>query len=96
MPNVKSAKKRVKQSETKRLRNKGYKTRYKNAVKSVVVSMEEKKDREVILAALSDAFKAIDKAASKGVIHKNTAARKKSRIHLRVKKYLGETAPVQE
>ncbi|BBE31289.1 30S ribosomal protein S20 [Tepiditoga spiralis] len=92
MPNVKSAKKRVKTNEKRRIINRSYKTKFKNSIKKVVLAMEKKVEREEVLNLLSNAFKAIDKAASKGVIHKNQAARRKSRIHIKVKKYLGETA----
>ncbi|MDN5342295.1 30S ribosomal protein S20 [Oceanotoga sp. DSM 15011] len=93
MPNIKSAKKRVLQSEKRRVINKSYKTRIKNTTKTVLTNIKLNKNREELLESLSVAFKAIDKAESKGVIHKNTAARKKSRLHIKVKKFLGEVAP---
>ncbi|MGM0641042.1 MAG: 30S ribosomal protein S20 [Thermotogota bacterium] len=94
MPNIKSAKKRVKQNEKKRLRNKSVKTRIKNQIKVLKLKMEtEGTDREELLNELSKTFKVIDKAASKGIMHKKTASRKKSRLHMNVKKYLGEVAP---
>ncbi len=93
MPNVKSAKKRVKQTEVRRLRNKAYKTRVKNVIKKTLAAINANAEREETLNLLSEAFKAIDKAQTKGVLHKNTAARKKSRLHKKVKIYLGEVAP---
>lgn len=94
MPNIKSAKKRVLQNEKRRMRNKSVKTRIKNQVKVLKLKMEtEGTEREDLLKELSNTFKVIDKAASKGVIHKKTASRKKSRLHKRVKQYLGEVAP---
>lgn len=94
MPNIKSAKKRVKQNEKRRLRNKGVKTRIKNQIKVLKLKLEtEGTDREDLLNELSNTFKVIDKAASKGIMHKKTASRKKSRLHMKVKKYLGEVAP---
>ena len=70
MPNIKSAKKRVKVIEKKTLRNNMIKSGYKSAVR--------KFDEAVIL--LSEATKKIDQACSKCVIVKNTAARKKSSL----------------
>ncbi|AEX85507.1 30S ribosomal protein S20 [Marinitoga sp. 1135] len=90
MPNVKSAKKRVRQTAKRRLRNKSYKTRVKNSIKKVLAAVEAKKEREEVLELLNNAFSVIDKAAKKGVIHKNNAARKKARIHRKVKELLGE------
>ncbi|KLO21631.1 30S ribosomal protein S20 [Marinitoga sp. 1197] len=91
MPNVKSAKKRVRQTAKRRLRNKSYKTRVKNSIKKVLLAIEEKQEKEVLNELLSNAFSVIDKAAKKGVIHRNNANRKKARLTKRVKEYLGET-----
>ncbi|MDK2945798.1 30S ribosomal protein S20 [Geotoga petraea] len=94
MPNTKSAKKRVLQNEKRRMRNKSVKTRIKNQIKVLKLKMEtEGTEREDLLNELSNTFKVIDKAASKGIIHKRTASRKKSRLHKHVKEYLGEVAP---
>ncbi|KAF2956798.1 30S ribosomal protein S20 [Marinitoga sp. 38H-ov] len=92
MPNIKSAKKRVRQTAKRRLRNKSYKTRVKNSIKKVLVAIESKEEKETINELLRNAFSVIDKAAKKGVIHKNNADRKKSRLTKRVKEYLGEEA----
>ncbi|MBM7558703.1 30S ribosomal protein S20 [Marinitoga litoralis] len=92
MPNVKSAKKRVRQTAKRRLRNKSYKTRVKNSVKKVLAAIEAKEEKEVVNELLSSAFSVIDKAAKKGVIHRNNADRKKSKLTKRVKEYLGEEA----
>ena len=70
MPNIKSAKKRVKVIEKKTLRNNMIKSGYKSAVKKF----------EQAKVLLSEATKKIDQACSKGVIVKNTAARKKSSL----------------
>ena len=83
MANHKSALKRAKQSETKRLRNKAVKTRVKHLVKSVYQAVDGGSS-EVAAAQLNTARSAIDKAAKKGVIHKRTAARKVSRLSKRV------------
>ena len=79
MANHKSAIKRARQNENRRLRNKSVKTRVKNIVKSVQLAMNEKTQEEA-LKELNNAKSVIDKAAKKGVIHKKTASRKISRL----------------
>ena len=79
MANHKSALKRARQNELSRLRNKAVKTRVKSTVKDVRFSVEESSNGDVI-AKLNAAQSLIDKASKKGVIHKNTAARKISRL----------------
>ena len=88
MPNKRSAAKRVRQSEKRRLRNKSRKTAFKNAVKKVLKAMEEGKNKEEVLELYKRAQALIDKAEQKGAIHRNTAARKKSRLAARVNAYL--------
>ncbi|MBU0996277.1 MAG: 30S ribosomal protein S20 [Proteobacteria bacterium] len=78
MANHKSAIKRARQDEKKRSRNKTVKTQMKNAVKSVRTAAAEKKGDS--LTILQQAQAVIDKSAKKGVIHKNAAARKISRL----------------
>ena len=79
MPNIKSAKKRVKVIEKKTLRNNMIKSEYKSAVKKFeeAVSAGKIEDAKVLL---SQATKKIDQACAKGVIVKNTASRKKSNL----------------
>ncbi|MFC1811948.1 30S ribosomal protein S20 [Thermodesulfobacteriota bacterium] len=79
MANHKSALKRARQNEIRRLRNKSLKTRTKNATKSVRRAVDEK-SIETARSELDSAKSVIDKSARKGVIHKNTAARKISRL----------------
>ena len=79
MANHKSAIKRARQNETKRIRNKASKTRTKNVVKEVRLAASEGSS-EIALTKLNTAISTIDRAARKNVIHKNTAARKKSQI----------------
>lgn len=79
MANIKSAKKRILVIETKTLRNKMIKSKIKTLVKKVEAAVAAN-DKVAATAALSEAVVAIDKAAAKGVYHKNTAARKVSRI----------------
>lgn len=79
MANHKSALKRARQNETRRLRNKSVKTRVKKVVKDVRLAVGNASD-ETKSAKLISARSAIDKAVKKGVIHKKTAARKISRL----------------
>ena len=78
MPNIKSAMKRVKVSKTKNLRNRMVKTGVKTAIKKYQVALSE--GVAPASAQLSATTSAIDKAVSKGVIHKNAANRKKARL----------------
>ena len=79
MANHKSAIKRARQHEKRRMRNKSSKTRIKNIVKSVRHTVNEKSN-EAALAELNIAKSIIDNAAKKGVIHRKTASRKISRL----------------
>ena len=79
MPNIKSAKKRVKIIEKKTLRNSMVKSAYKTSIKNFEEAIEAGKIDEA-KALFSEATKKIDQACSKGVIVKNTAARKKSAL----------------
>ena len=79
MANIKSAKKRIKVIATKTAHNKSIKSRVKTIIKKVEVAVENG-DKATAKAALSDAIKAISSAASKGIYHKNTAARKISNL----------------
>ncbi|MDE7015571.1 MAG: 30S ribosomal protein S20 [Kineothrix sp.] len=79
MANIKSAKKRILVNRTKAARNKSIKSGVKTAVKKVRVAIEAN-DKPAADAALLAATSAIDKAAKRGVYHKNTASRKVSRL----------------
>ena len=79
MANHKSALKRARQNEKRRIRNKSTKTRVKNIVKGLRLSVSEKSE-EAALSELNTAKSIIDKAAKKGVIHRKTASRKISRL----------------
>ena len=79
MPNIKSAIKRVKTIETKTNENAMVKTAYKTAVKNFKLAVENG-DKEEATQKFVIATKAVDKAASKGVIKANTASRKKSNL----------------
>lgn len=78
MPNIKSAKKRVKVIETKTLQNKATKKAYKEAVKNFEAAVKEDASNKEEL--YNEAVSKIDKAWTKGVLAKNTASRKKSAL----------------
>lgn len=78
MPNIKSSVKDAKKSAEKRLFNKSVKSKTKTAVKNALTSVEEATPEMAEKVTL--AVSALDKSASKGVIHKNKAARIKSRL----------------
>ena len=79
MANHKSAEKRARQNEKRRVRNKAVKTRIKHITKEVRLASGEA-SKEEALAKLKAAQSIVDKARKKGVIHKKTAARKISRL----------------
>ncbi|EGL16165.1 MULTISPECIES: 30S ribosomal protein S20 [Paenibacillus] len=79
MPNIKSAIKRVKVSEKRRLRNASEKSALRTAVKAFETTVASN-NVDSAKEALINATKKLDKAASKGLIHKNAASRKKSRL----------------
>ncbi len=74
-----SAEKRHRQSEERRIRNKAVKSSVRTSAKKFVV-LAQKKDVKEAEAALQDMIKKIDTAANKGIIKKNAASRKKSRM----------------
>ena len=79
MPNIKSAKKRVKIIEKKTLTNNMIKSAYKSAVKKFEQAVAAGNKAEAT-TLMSEATKKVDQACTKGVIVKNTAARKKSSL----------------
>ena len=78
MPNIKSAKKRVKVIATKTAQNKATKSALKTAVKKAYVAIDTNADNKQEAVRL--ATKKIDQAVAKGLLHKNNAARKKSAL----------------
>lgn len=84
MPNIKSAKKRVKVIKKKTLQNQMIKSRLKTAIKKFEAALSEGK------AAASDAYRNVvkltDQAVAKGVLHKNTASRRKSQYAAKMNK----------
>ncbi len=85
MANIKSAKKRILVIETKTLRNKIIKSKVKTMIKKVEAAVAAG-DKTLATSCLKDAIVAIDKAAAKGIYHKNNAARKVSRLTIAVNK----------
>jgi len=79
LPNIKQQAKRMRQSEKRRLRNKSRKSEIKTYIKKFHDALQSG-DRGDSEAYLQKAVKALDKAASDGIIHKNNAANKKSRL----------------
>jgi small subunit ribosomal protein S20 len=88
MPATKSAKKTLKTDKKKRARNVRVKKSLKVLVKGLNRTIELKKEEEA-KGILLKAGSAMDRAVSKGVIHKNTARRKKSRLARKVNKLVG-------
>lgn len=82
---TKSAKKEIKASAKKRVFNDRRKKAMRGSIKSVLRLVKENKKEEAN-NKLSEVYKAIDKAAKRGVIKPNTASRKKSRINAKIKK----------
>ncbi|WP_437207011.1 30S ribosomal protein S20 [Planctomicrobium sp. SH664] len=86
MPNTPSAKKALRQSAKRRLLNRQQRSTLRTAVKKVR-TLAESTDLQAAQTALQEATKKLDKAAAKQLIHKNTAARTKSRLaHLLAEK----------
>ena len=79
MPNIKSAKKRVKVIEAKTLQNKMYRSAMKTCIKKYDAALASG-DMEAAQAAYKVAVKKVDQAAAYGIIHKNAAAHKKSQF----------------
>ena len=88
MPNIRSAAKRARQDLRRRDRNRGYRSAARTAVKRARESIEDA-DPEAP-EAIRQAYVALDKAAQRGAIHSNNAARRKSRLKRQQKKALAE------
>jgi small subunit ribosomal protein S20 len=82
VPNVKSAEKRARTNEKRRERNRRDRSRMRTAIKKV----RQADSTQAALDALNKAESLLDRMAGKGVIHDNTAARQKSRLHAHVKR----------
>lgn len=88
MAHHKSAKKRIRQNENRRLRNRHIRTTLRSALKKLEQTVEQQNTEEV-KSLLDKTISIVDSAASKGVIHKNKAARHVSRIRRKVSALLG-------
>jgi len=87
VPNIKSAKIRVKQNEKKRLRNKSIRTFIRHLRRDTFILISEKSvEQDIAVKALNEFKKQIDKAWSKGILHRNTSSRIKSSMELLFKK----------
>ena len=85
MANIKSAKKRILVNETKAARNKAIRSKVKTSIKKVDAAIAAN-DKAAAEAALKAAVSELDKATKKGIYHKNTTARKVSRMTIAVNK----------
>jgi len=85
VPNTKSAIKRLRQNERRRVRNKAVRSRLKTAVKKV----RSASDAETATQLFRDAARLLDRAANRGLIHRNRAARSKGRLAAHVRKLGG-------
>ena len=84
MANIKSAQKRARQAEKRRLHNKGLRSKMRSYIKAVITEVE-KGDKDAAGAAYRDAVPVIDTMINKGIVNKNKAARHKSRLNQMVK-----------
>jgi small subunit ribosomal protein S20 len=84
LANIKSAKKRARQSEQRRLRNVSARSMVRTALKKVVKAIENK-DKAAAVEAFAAAQPVMDRYASRGLIHKNKAARHKSRLNAKIR-----------
>lgn len=83
MANIASAKKRARQTEKRRVHNTGYRSMFRTYLKRVVSEVENG-NKDAATAAYKEAVPIIDKMVSKGLIHKNKAARHKSRLNAQI------------
>lgn len=83
MPNSKDSAKRHKQSLKRRIHNRSMRSQVRTSVKTFEVAVAGK-DKAVAESAYAEFVKLIDTASGKGLYHRNTAARKKSRMHKRL------------
>jgi small subunit ribosomal protein S20 len=79
MPNHKSSEKRVRQSEKRRTINRGHRTKVRTYIKKLRSALDSG-EKQQIVQILPEAISVIDKSVQKGVLHKNAAARYKSRL----------------
>ncbi len=92
MPNTRSAKKRLRQNEKRRLRNRWFRGRAKTFIKKAKKAMMAG-DAESAVYYTRLAIKALDKAAAKGILHERNVARRKSRLMKQLNAFLQQQAP---
>lgn len=85
MANSKTARKRIRIAETRRVRNRPYRTAARTFVKKAEAAIRAG-DQTVAQSAVVDAISMLDRVASKGIIHQNNAARRKSRLMAKLNK----------
>ena len=90
MPNIKSAIKRVELGKARMIKNASAKSFLRTTLRRFEESIST--DSETAALALKKATRALDKASSKGLIHKNLAARKKSRLNKRLMKHFAKVS----
>jgi small subunit ribosomal protein S20 len=83
MPNIASAKKRMRQNETRRMRNRSRRSRLRSSLRKLDEAIEAG-DMEAVQAEWKEAQSLLDRTARRGVIHPNTASRKKARLANRI------------
>ena len=83
LANIASAKKRARQAEKHRLKNTGFRSMFRTYLKRIVTAIEAG-DKEAATSAYKTALPLIDQMANKGLIHKNKAARHKSRLNTQI------------
>jgi small subunit ribosomal protein S20 len=88
LANSKQSKKRILVNETKRLRNRPYRSAARTFVKKAEIAIKGG-NQDAAAAAVGDAVSMLDRVANKGIIHRNNAARRKSRL---MKKFNGLSA----
>ena len=84
MANSAQSRKRARQAESHRQQNAAYRSMFRTFIKKVIAAVEAG-DKDQAQAAYQSAVAIIDKTANKGLIHKNKAARQKSRLNARVR-----------
>lgn len=85
MANIKSSKKRILTAERNAERNVAFKSSIKTAIKKTI-ELASGTDKKALDEAISKVYQLCDKAVGKGILHKNTAARKKSRLTIALNK----------
>ena len=94
--NIKSQIKRNRQNEKRRMRNRTVRSEINTRTKAALAATDDETDDETAAETLRLAVRRIDNAATKGVIHKNTAARRKSRLVREVQRRRSESADASD